>query len=48
MIYQPPLFAHINSIDTMHSNLNSERQSLWNSSVLGKVYGYDLDGVDTD
>ena len=27
---------------------SSERNSLWNSSVLGKVYGYNSDGSDTD
>ena len=48
VIYQPSLFAHINSIDTLHSNRKFWKTTLWNSSVLDKVYGYDSDGVYTE
>ena len=42
------MFAHINSILPCIQIGSSKRQSLGNSSVLGKVYGYNSDGVDTD
>ena len=48
VIYQPSMIAHINSILPCIQIGSSERQSLGNSSVLGKVYGYNSDGVDTD
>ena len=45
VIYQISLFSHINSRNLA---FKSEKQSLWNSSVLGKVYGYNPGGVDID
>ena len=47
MIYQPLLFAHIDSRYHVFKSEVLTGSHCEKSSVLGKAYGYNSDGVDT-